>query len=502
MANFIRIAGLALLMLCATLGVASGQEHVGWPTDALIRKATELLGSENLHEQAGVDLPSMMLLDPTEEASCFAGPGDRVRAFVAGDFSTVLLIGNETSIHTLWFYFPILGVRDTDAAFAFYDGLLTHLFPSWSGADGWALQSLQRAWEAEAAAFQDPTISLDAMIARDSHAGVKLAGWGVPPDIMTYRITTRTRCEKISADLLASPRRVPRVETQRDSTQEAAQLLLNYLHPQPTDLSQTPIYLGPLSGFRSRLSSDKTVRLEPTGYLGDRLLLLDPWIEKQAGASFASTQDFLAEGWGYEPHFLLLIQDPLLWIEQDGVRYRALVDHLSVDVSGAIDGPYTYRPSSLRGMLFATSAPVPSTPQQRLDPPYMNLNEGRIGYGVEGRAAAVDISETPLHVGELSGIDGNFRLPAPLEGAIDGLVITLRDTAADESASIDLAPWLAGQAGTAPASNRLSSISDPVIDFQLGSRHYRLVIEMATFEEVDGRAQRVDLFGGRLFAQP
>ena len=156
MANFIRIVGLALLMLCAGLGVASGQEHEGWPTDTLITKATELLGSENFREQAGVELPSMMLLDPTEDASCFAGPGDRVRAFVAGDFSTMLLIGNETSIHTLWFYFPILGVSDADAAFAFYDGLLTHLFPSWSGADGWALQSLQRAWEAGAAAFRTP----------------------------------------------------------------------------------------------------------------------------------------------------------------------------------------------------------------------------------------------------------------------------------------------------------------------------------------------------------
>jgi hypothetical protein len=489
-------------MMFSGLSEAGAQEHDGWPTDPLVAKAIELLGSENFLEQAGVELPSMMLLDPTEEASCFVGPQDRVRAFAAGDFSSVLLIGNERSIHTLWFYFPILGVRDAEAAFAFYDGLLTYLFPGWSGADGWALQSLQRSWEAGAAAFQDPTISLDAMIARDTHGGVRLAGWGVPPDIMTYRITARAHCEKVSAELLASPRRVPRVEAERNRTQESAQLLLNYLHPQPIDMSETPIYLGPLSGFRSQRSSDVTVRLESGSYLGDKLLVLDPWIESQADASFATTQDFLAEGWGYEPHFLLLIQHPLLWIEHDDGRYRALIDHLSVDVAGSIDGPYSYQPSSLRGGLFATSTPVLAIPEQRLDPPYMNLNEGRIGYGVEGRAAAVNISATPLHVGELSGSDGTFRVPAPLEGTMEGLVITLRDLAANESASIDLTPWLAQQTGTAPAPNRLRSISHPVIDFLLGSRRYRLVVETATFEEVSGTAQSIDLFAGRLFAQP
>lgn len=502
MLNILKVLCLALSVLWAGLGAARAQEHAGWPTDALLTKAAQLLGSENLEERAGVEIPPMMLLDPTEEASCFAGPKDRVRAFVVGEFSSMLLIGDDTSVHTLWFYFPILGVHDTDAAFAFYDGLLTHLFPDWSGADGWALQSLQRAWETGAAAFEDPTISLDAMIARDGHAGARLAGWGVPPDIMTYRITKRAHCEKISTELLTSPRRVPRIEAQRDMTQQSTQLLLNYLHPKPIDLSETPIYLGPLSGFRSRLSSDETVRLDAEGHLGDRLLMLDAWIEGQAGSAFPSTQDFLAEGWGYEPRFLMLIQQPLLWIEDEAVRYRVLVDHLSVDVSGSIEGPYLYQPSALSALLFAEAVPTAAAPQQRLDPPYMNLNGGLIGYGVEGRAAAVDISDMPLHLGGLSGHGGSLRLPAPLEGAIEGLVVTLRDTATGESASIDLAAWLARQTGTAPAPNRLSSITEPSIDFTLGQRGHRLVIEMATFDTLDNKAHEIDLFAGTLFAQP
>lgn len=501
MADLLKVVCLTLFALFGGLGTASGQEHGGWPTDTLIMKAEELLGRESFQERADVPLPAMMLLDPTEEASCFVEPGDRIRAFVADDFSTVLLIGNETSIHTLWFYFPILGVRDTDAAFAFYDGMLTHLFPDWSGADGWAVRSLQRSWEVGAAAFKDPTISRDAMIARDGHAGARLAGWGVPPDIMTYRITTRAHCEKISAELLASPRRAPRDEAQRDNTQEWAQLLLNYLHHHTIDMSETPIYLGPLSGFRSVRTSDETVRLNSSGYLGDRLVDLDLWIEKQADGAFASTQDFLAEGWGYEQHFLMLIQEPLLWLEGEEVRYRALIDSLSVDVTGSIDGPYAYQPSSLSGLLFAESAPATITPQQRIDPPYMNLREGRIGYGVEGRAAAVDISNTPIHVGGISGFGGNLRFPAPLEGTVEGLVITLRD-AADDEARIDLAAWLTRQSGTAPGPNRLSSISNPAIEFALGSRRYSLVVETATFDLADGNAERIDIFAGRLFAQP
>jgi hypothetical protein len=172
-----------------------------------------------------------------------------------------------------------------------------------------------------------------------------------------------------------------------------------------------------------------------------------------------------------------------------------------VDVTGSINGPFVYQPSSLSGLLFAESAPAVATPQQRIDPPYMSLREGRIGYGVEGKAAAVDISDTPLHVGGISGVGGNLRLSAPLEGTVEGLVITLRDTAGHEI-HIDLAPWLARQSGTAPGPNRLSSISDPAIDFVLGSRRYRLVVETATFEMADGNAERIDIFAGRLFAQP
>lgn len=85
---------------------------------------------------------------------------------------------------------------------------------------------------------------------------------GGPPDIMTYRITGRADCEKISPELLASPRRAPRDEAKRDTPLEWAQLLLNYLPPHSVDLSETPIYLGPLSGFRSVRTSDETVRLD------------------------------------------------------------------------------------------------------------------------------------------------------------------------------------------------------------------------------------------------
>lgn len=56
--------------------------------------------------------------------------------------------------------------------------------------------------------------------------------------------------------------------------------------------------------------------------------------------------------------------------------------------------------------------------------------------------------------------------------------------------NVDLSPCLARQAGNVYAPNRLSSISDPVIAFLPGTRRYQLVIETATFEEVNGSAQR------------
>lgn len=78
----------------------------------------------------------------------------------------------------------------------------------------------------------------------------------------------------------------------------------------------------------------------------------------------------------------------------------------------------------------------------------------------------------------------------------------MRDTATGESASIDLAAWLARQTGTSPAPNRLSSITEPLIDFTLGERRHRLVIELATFDTLDDKTHKIGLFAGTLFAQP
>lgn len=125
-----------------------------------------------------------------------------------------------------------------------------------------------------------------------------------------------------------------------------------------------------------------------------------------------------------------------MWLEGEDVRYRALITSLSVDVEGSIEGPYVYQPSALSGLLFATSTPPDAAPKQRTDPPRMHLGEGQLGYGVEGRATALDVSDTPLYLGDINGFDGNLRLSAQLEASTQGLVITLRD-AAGTQADID-----------------------------------------------------------------
>jgi hypothetical protein len=200
----------AVLLLGLATSLAAAQNHPGWLRADLTAKIAALLGEDTLRVERSTDLPQgFFLLDPTEEGSCFLGPKETLEYFPAGDFSTVLMIGNQKQVHTLWFFFPIVDVRDGDKAFAFYRDIFSFLFPDWRKADSWAMESLDTAWQAAAKAYEDPIISYGEMIARQNVDGAALATTGVPPDLIVYRITTRPQCERVSDYLQAKPRPAP-----------------------------------------------------------------------------------------------------------------------------------------------------------------------------------------------------------------------------------------------------------------------------------------------------
>lgn len=200
------LSSIFFLMLAATSVMA--QEHSGWSRAELISKTKELSNQEVLEVKSLKGSPGgMQLLDPTEKPECFLGPEERWESFSAGDFSWISMIGDMNRVHTLWLTFPIVNVGDPDNAIAFYNKFFSYLFPEWQGASSWAMDSLIASLSAAGKAYDDPMISFDEMIARQTVNGAALATTGVPPDIVYYRITSRAGCEKVSDYLLAKPRR-------------------------------------------------------------------------------------------------------------------------------------------------------------------------------------------------------------------------------------------------------------------------------------------------------
>lgn len=225
------------------------------------------------------------------------------------------MIGDKDYIHTLWFYFPVLNVRDPGPSNAFYSGLMAYLFPTWTDGKDWHLKALATSWDFSARAYQDPMISWNEMVARAKLDGASLGATGVPPDIIVYRITARTECERISEASLEKPRRAPREPSKRNLDIQSAGLQLYYTHPVPTDVSTTPIYLGAVRGRRPD-DERRLLRFDTPGPLANTLLDLDAWANVQVSPPLApDMRSWIAEGWGYEHRFLYLVTQPVVPID-------------------------------------------------------------------------------------------------------------------------------------------------------------------------------------------
>lgn len=194
------------LVLAATSALA--QDHPGWSRAELISKAKELLNQDVLEVKPLTGSSGRMpLLDPTEKAECFLRPEERWESFSAGTFSWISMSSDMHRVHTLWLTYPVVNINDTDKARTFYSEFFSYLFPDWQGASSWAMESLMTSWSASGKAYEDPMISIDETIVRESVNGAALATISAPPDIAYFRITSRPECEMVSDYLLAKPRR-------------------------------------------------------------------------------------------------------------------------------------------------------------------------------------------------------------------------------------------------------------------------------------------------------
>ena len=492
---------LALLMTLLALLPVRADEHPGWDRDALLARLAVLLNQPGLELTPVPQLPEhMFLIDPTEEQSCFVAAGESTVAFQAGDFATGLLIGDDERVHTVWFYFPVLSVSEPEPALAFYAGLFDYLLPGWAGGADWAEVSLGKAWEASARAYQNPMISFDEMIAREAVAGTKLATWGVPPDIVTYRITARAECEQVSDYLLAKPRQAERDPSKRNPAQDAAGLQLYYTNPQPVDVSATPVYLGEVSGFRPYAATEKAIRFSAPGPLAGEAIELSDWLGGQVSTpDLPDTAAAIAEGWGYEHSFMFLITDPLTEVAPGHVL---LIDKAAGTVERGEPGEYDVVWSDVSGLLFGT-AMVPAVDDRTGEPPYQMVNAGDLVFDTEGSAVPVDVADTPLHLGLVRQYLGAraVELPPPYTGTIEGLDLTITD-GSGATATLDLEAWASIQTGEPFAPDRTHPISQPALPFTLGGRKHLLTLTTAWYEAPAGTPTAVGAILGQLFAAP
>lgn len=484
---------LALLLL--TLSWPALAAHDGWTRSQIVEGAESLLGTavELIPTDA---LPgNLFLLDPTEENTCFLGARDQAWFFATGEFGQVLLIGSGDRIHTIWAYFPVVSVRDTDAAFVFFDGLFTHLFPGWTEATGWAKASLSAAWGKGALAYQDPMVSLNEMIARNVVGGARLATSGVPPDLVTYRVTARAECEKVSDYLLAKPRRALCDPNRMVPEDAFRQVLLYHTRPEPIDRSETPFFLGTVS---AQAFQSEELEFDLPGGLRDGPLDWSSWFSRQLQGEVALEQ-ILSEDWLCAQHFIYSVSAPEIASESDR-SWLLSVESVSAYATRAGDD-IRYEPNLVRGLVFATAAPTTSPRPPSLEPPYLLVQEGDLVFETEGDSVPVDVSDVPFQLGEIFIRFGRTTFPEhlPFDGRLDGLSFILTSRSTGAAATVDLGQWLDRQEGVGPAPDRARPISHPVLDFELDGRRFRLVVSALDFETVDDQTPRATGLSGHLF---
>lgn len=480
-----------------TASAASAQE--GWSREDIVSHAERLLGAQVQLTDVEALPPNLFLLDPTEEASCFVRPGEAISVFPAGEFAQIAIIGNDDGIHTVWTYFPIVGVPDTEAAFVFFKGFFESLLPGWPQAATWAETSLGDAWGPAAAAYRDPMISYNETIARTSVGGVSLATSGVPPDLVIYRMTVRQECEKVSDYLLAKPRRAlcdPNVIYPEDARR---QVLLYHTRPKPIDRSETPFFLGYVSA--QTFQSEELDLDLPAGLEGDAGLNWSEWIPRQVQGELALEQ-IVSEDWSCASHFTYLISAPDIG-PQHPSPWLLSVETVSAYAARAA-GEISYAPNRVSALVFSKSAPaVPPRPPS-LEPPYLSVREGDLVFETEGDATPVNIGDVPIQLGQIFIGFGQTKFPEhlPIDGRIDGLLLSLTSRSTGASATADLGVWLERQTGVAPAPDRARPISDPSLDFELDGRRFRLVLSAADFEVANGNVSHATSLVGYLFGAP
>lgn len=110
------------------------------------------------------------------------------------------------------------------------------------------------------------------------------------------------------------------------------------------------------------------------------------------------------------------------------------------------------------------------------------------------RAASVDVAAAPNYIGSFSAYGSPVNAPPGLTFSVRGPTLTVAAGGGSGGigVAVDIAAWLARQTG--------GRLSDPVVDFALGGRTYRLVVDDISFEPAPDATLAVHAMSGTLFS--
>lgn len=145
----------------------------------------------------GLDSDGQARIDAMlKEIAALAGDSVLIAATEKPPLSVTFAAQGER-VHTIRVFVPVVSYRDkrnADQVFTNLSNLFARIYPTWRGARNWPKDSLGKSWNAHPWLTKQPLRDPNDLIPRTTIDGVTSATFGVPPDLVVYTITTRSKC--------------------------------------------------------------------------------------------------------------------------------------------------------------------------------------------------------------------------------------------------------------------------------------------------------------------
>lgn len=178
----VAFAGFAALLLCATTASAA-EKYLSIDPNKIIK----IFGLKKVERTTAASLKDLADSNPDDFVwTASDSPRDII----------IFMAGQGEKIYSLRIWVPVVNLpqKKNDEVFRKIDLLFSSLAPDWKGAGKWPEESLGVSWKAVADAMASPPGNIAAFIPLKVADGMTFSTFGIPPDLVTYYVTTRDAC--------------------------------------------------------------------------------------------------------------------------------------------------------------------------------------------------------------------------------------------------------------------------------------------------------------------